>query len=81
MGWNYKRTHHGKFGTVPFTELKKKCPCCKKITKFKRIDVNSDDGMVFCEGEYMPLYRCNKCWIIIGAGSRNDDANSEAGEQ
>ena len=65
---NYKRTEHGEFGSVPLTELKKKCPCCKKITLFNRIDVDGNKGMVYYKGNYMPLYRCEKCWIIIGEG-------------
>ncbi len=68
MSWEYKYTDHGGYGTVPLIELKHKCPCCKKIKKFRRIDVNSSRQTVFCEGEYMPLYRCDKCWIIIGVG-------------
>ena len=73
MTWKFKETNHGVYGNVPFTELKHKCPICKKRCKFKRIDVNSSKGFVYCEGSYMPLYRCDKCWIIIGVGEWKDD--------
>lgn len=65
---DYPRTYHGEYGSVPYIELKHKCPCCKKKALFKRIDVNCDKGMVYYEGYNMPLYRCEKCWVIIGFG-------------
>ena len=72
MVWKYKETEHGDYGSVPYNEIKHKCPCCKKITNFKRIDVNCNNGLVYCEGNYMPLYRCDKCWVIIGVGKWED---------
>jgi phage FluMu protein Com len=68
MTWEYKNTDFEEMGTVPSTDIKHKCPCCKKIKRFRRIDVNSEHGTVYCGGYDMPLYRCEKCWIIIGVG-------------
>ena len=76
MSWDYKRTEHGEYGSVPYREIKHKCPSCKKIRIFKRIDVNCRDGLVYCEGSYMPLYRCDKCWIIIGVGNKLDASST-----
>jgi hypothetical protein len=68
--WKFRTTYHYGYGSVPYVELKHKCPCCKKKTNFRRIDVNSDNGMVFCEGYYIPLYRCDKCMVILAIGEK-----------
>ena len=40
---------------------------------FKRIDVNCSKQTVYCDGCHMPLYRCDKCWIVIGVGKWKED--------
>lgn len=68
QGINYPRKYFGELGSVPYMKLKHKCPCCKKRVLFKRIDIDCDREFVYYEGGYMPLYRCENCWVIIGFG-------------
>lgn len=68
MVWDYKSKDFGELGAVADSEIKHRCPCCKKTTNFKRVDVDAMKGLVYCKGDYMLLYRCDKCWIIIGVG-------------
>jgi len=70
MIWKYKRSDHGKFGTVPLTILKIKCPSCKKKSVFRRIDVGTWKQTVYCEGDNIPLYRCDECEIVIARGNQ-----------
>ena len=50
---------------IPTSEKNKKCPVCKKITMFKRIDVNASNCHVYLEGSYASLYCCSKCNVVI----------------
>jgi len=68
MSWKFE-TYLG--SNIPTTDLKRKCPVCKKIRKFLRIDVTCSTETVFCEGEYIPLYMCSSCQIIKSFAKRD----------
>jgi len=45
--------------------MKIKCPVCKEIRDFKQVHISCTREYCYLEGDYLWIYRCEKCHIII----------------